>query len=79
MEKNFEYEWWTVSIRFPHGVITCQYKGKSKEHIIKQINREIVCSNKPDNLARSFWDAKRKDQILEVYWDTLKFSRVRFH
>ena len=79
MTKNFEYEWWTVSIRFPTGTITCEYKGKSKEHIIKQINREITQSNSPENLSRKWNDPKRKDQILEVHWDTLKFNRSRYH
>ena len=75
MENSFEFEWWTVSIRFPTGIQKCVYKGKTKETIIKQIEREVKKSNSPENLARPVFDPKRKQQILEVLWDTLTFDR----
>lgn len=70
---SFEYEWWTVSIRFPAGVCVCEYKGKSKESVIRQINREIKQSNSKENLELPIW--KQKQQILQVYWETLKLDR----
>ena len=66
MGKNFEYEWWTVQIRFATGVQKCVYKGKSKELVVKQIEREVKKSNSPENLA-----TMRYMPIKEVFWDTL--------
>ena len=74
MGKNFEYEWYTISIRFCVGTFKCVYKGKSKEHVIKQIKKEFAYSNSKENLARSWSDPKMKQQMLEIYWDTLTFD-----
>lgn len=70
MGKNFEYEWWTVKIRFATGTVPCVYKGKNKESIIKQIEREVKRSNTPENLQ-----TMRYMPIKEVFWDTLTFDR----
>lgn len=75
MGKSFEYEWWTVSIKFTTGTYICEFKGKDKEHIIKQIKREFAKSNSSENLAKSWIDPKKKNQMLEVYLDTLTFDR----
>lgn len=55
----FEYEWYTVQIRFRVGVITCEYKAKSKENAIRQIKKEV----------------QKDDLIVEVLWETLKLDR----
>ena len=42
---KFHYEWWTVEIKFHTGVLVCEYKGKCKESVIRQIKRDFEESN----------------------------------
>ena len=67
---NFHYEWWTVSIKATTGIDTWEFKGKNKENIIRQIKKEVEAINSG---KRGF-----VPQIIEVYWDTLKFDRIGF-
>lgn len=71
---DFRFEWWTVEIRDQLGTCTWEFKGKSKEHVIKQINKEVSDTKSDKNKQREIWC--RKPEILEVYWDTLKLDRV---
>lgn len=74
---KFHYEWWTVEIKFHTGVLVCEYKGKCKESVIRQIKRDFEESNSEKNLNCKYW-WEQKDQMLEVYWDTLKLDRIGF-
>lgn len=38
---KFNYEWWTISIRFTNGMCDCEFKGKNKENIISQIKNTL--------------------------------------
>ena len=38
--KTFNYEWWVVSIHFTNGTVDCEFKGKNKENIIRQIKKK---------------------------------------
>ncbi len=74
--KAFNYEWWTVSIRFTTGTVTCEFKGKNKENVIRQIKRSFKASNSPENLNAHWWEYQ--NQMIEVYWDTLKLDRIGY-
>jgi len=67
---NFHYEWWAVSIKATTGVDTWEFKGKTKENIIRQIKKEVKAINSG---KRGF-----VPQIVEVYWDTLTLDRIGF-
>lgn len=71
--ESFQYEWWTVEIKYQSGTYVIEFKGKSKENVIKQIEKEVKESNSQKNLEKDFWH--RKQRILEVYWDTLQLDR----
>lgn len=77
MGKHFEYEWWTVVIRQTVGTNTFEFKSRSKEHAIKQIQRYVDKSHSSENLNQTcLWD--RIAEVEEVYWDTLKLDRVGY-
>jgi len=73
---NFNYEWWTVEMMLDAGRYTCEYKGKSKDHIIRQIEKDVKYTNSEKNLSKPCWE--RRNQIKEVFWDTLKLDRIGF-
>ena len=70
---NFQYEWWTVDIRYHTGIYHCEFKGKNKDNIIKQIEKEIKYTNSNENLSKPWF--LQENRIIEVYWDTLKLDR----
>lgn len=72
----FHYEYWTVQIKQPTGTYILEIKGKSKENVIKQINKEVAEANSEENQKRDYWH--RKQKILEVYWDTLTLDRIGY-
>lgn len=75
---NFQYEWWTVEIAVENmGFDTWEFKGKSKDHIIKQIEKAIKDTNSEDNLKKG-WLEGRKQRIREVRWDTLKLDHIGY-
>ena len=65
---SFNYEWWTVEITDQVGTLTWEFKGKSKDSVIKQINKEI---------EESKYDCRRPE-ILNVNWDSLKLDRIGY-
>ena len=73
---SFQYEWWTVDIRSETGRLTWEFKGKNKDSVIKQIEREIKRRDSEKNLAKDCWH--REARILEVYWDTLTLDRTGY-
>ena len=68
--KTFNYEWWIVSIRFTNGTVYCEFKGKNKENIIRQIKKEV----KEINSGQRGY----QPQIIEVYWETLRLDRIGY-
>lgn len=74
--KTFNYEWWTVTIRFDCGTMDCEYKGKNKENIIRRIKKDFEYTNSKENLNAPWY--KRKSQILEIYWETLRLDRIGY-
>ena len=73
---SFQYQWWTVDILFDCGKLKAEYKGKSRDHVIKQIKKEIAFTNSEKNLSADCWH--RQNRIIEVYWDTLTLDRVGY-
>lgn len=71
--NNFQYEWWAVSIKSEVGTMTWEFKGKDKEHVIKQIEKEIKRRDSEKNQKKPA--SEREERILKVYWETLKFDR----
>lgn len=67
---TFNYEWWTIEIRYTNGTYTCEFKGKNKENIIRQIKKEV----KDTNSGKKGFCA----QVIEVYWETLKLDRIGY-
>lgn len=74
--SEFNYQWWTVEAKLHAGVVTLEIKAKSKEHAIRQIEREVKQSNSEKNLSKSYFE--RKQPIIEVYWDTLTLDRIGY-
>ena len=68
--KTFNYEWWVVSIHFTNGTVDCEFKGKNKENIIRQIKKEV----KEINSGKRGY----QPQIIEVYWETLRLDRIGY-
>lgn len=56
---NFQYEWWTVDIRYRVGICSTEFKGKNRDSVIRQIKKEEASD----------------DLIIEVLWDTLQMDR----
>lgn len=74
MNGSFQYEWWTVQMTVEgNGVMTAEYKGKSRDHVIRQIEKEIAFTNSEKNLSAGW---KRQSRILDVFWNTLTLDRV---
>lgn len=73
---KFNYEWWTVEVRFDCGTIVCEYKGKNKENVIRQIKKDFKDTNSQENLNAPWW--KRRNQMVEVYWETLELDRIGY-
>ena len=69
---GFEYEWWTVDITTEGGRCGCEFKGKNKENVIRQIEKEIEFTNSERNLSKGFM---REPRIITVHWDTLELDR----
>lgn len=76
MGKSFNYEWWTVEVKEPAGKIRMEFKGKSKESVVRQIKKYVKYTNSDENLFKDVWH--RQARILEVYWDTLTLDRVGY-
>lgn len=56
---NFQYEWWTVDIRYRAGTFSTEFKGKNRDSVIRQIKKEEASD----------------DLVVEVLWDTLHMDR----
>lgn len=75
---NFHYEWWTVQIAVEQGGFeTWEFKGKSKDHVIKLIEKEIKKTNSEENLKKT-WFEGRKQRIREVDWETLTLDHIGY-
>jgi len=73
---SFNYEWWTVRIRDTAGWLTWEFKGKSRDHVVRQIKKEIADTNSEDNANRPVW--KRRAAIIEVDWESLTLDRIGY-
>lgn len=73
---NFQYEYYLIDIRYDIGKMTTEFKGKSKEHVIKQIQKEFNFTNSEKNLSQPCW--KRQNQMKEIFWDTLRLDRTGY-
>lgn len=74
--SSFNYEWWTVKIQDEAGTLTWEFKGRSKENVIKQIQKEVKDSNSEANAMRDVFH--RKAKIIKVFWETLKLDRIGY-
>ena len=77
MASSFNYEWWTVRIKERTGILTWEFKGKNKDHIIKQIQKEM----KKGDILEVYWDTLTLDRIgYQTIWTRiLTVSRRRSH
>ena len=74
---SFQYEWWTVDVQYPHGRLATEFKGKSKDHVVKQIKKWVLDCNSEKSQSEPLW-WKRPDRVLEVFWDTLVLDRTGY-
>ena len=74
---KFNYEHWTVEITDEAGTTTWEFKGKDKDHVIKQIMKEVADSNSEQNLNRTMW--QRKPMIKSVNWDSMLLDRTGYN
>ncbi len=75
--SGFQYEWWTVQMTVEgHGVMTAEYKGKSRDHVIKQIEKDVAFTNSDKNLTAG-WQT-RQSRIFDVFWNTLTLERTGY-
>ena len=70
---TFQFEWWTVKIKYSTGIYTVEYKGKNKESVLRQIEKDRKQSNSEENLQKPWLE--RMDQILDVDYDSLTLNR----
>lgn len=70
---SWQYEWWVVNVTTEVGAFAIEFKGKSKAHIIKQINKAVADSNSEENAKRDVWH--RQPKIICVDWDSLRMVR----
>lgn len=73
---SFQYQWWTVDVQYPHGRLATEFKGKSKDHVIKQIKKWVSDCNSEKSQSKPFW--VRPSQVIEVFWDTLVLDRTGY-
>ena len=74
---QYNFEWWTVEIVYTTGKALTEFKGKSREHIIRQINAWVMKQNKKHNdTSLTWWE--RGEGIKEVLWDTLTLDHVGY-
>lgn len=73
---EFKFEWWTIDIRDECGRMGWEFKGKDRDHVIKQIEKEIKSTNSKRNASSDVFH--RRPKILEVYWDTLQLNRIGY-
>lgn len=71
--NKFQYEWYTIKIKDQSGTLNYEFKGKSKESVIKQIKKMVEYTNSEENAKLDIWH--RQPKILEVYWETLTLDR----
>lgn len=77
MNGSFQYEWWTVDVLYTTGLACTEFKGKSKEHIIRQIEKWAANRNRKFNdTSLPWWE--RGCGVKEIRWDTLKLDRVGY-
>lgn len=74
--SNFRYEWWTVRVHEPTGWCTWELKGKSRDHVIRQITKCVKEGNSDKNKLRPFYE--RQPTILEVDWESLTLDRIGY-
>lgn len=74
---SFQYEWWTVDVIYTTGKMCTEFKAKSRDHAVKQINRWVEKTNKDFNNPELPW-WKRGNGVKEVLWDTLTLDRVGY-
>ena len=77
MKGSFQYEWWTVDIIYTTGKDCTEFKGKSKDHVIRQINNWVEKKNKKHNDPSLPW-WERGDGVIEILWETLTLDRVGY-
>lgn len=71
---NFQYEWWTVEIGYEEmNPIVVEIKGKSRQHVINQINKMVEYSRSEKNAKTDMWH--RQPVVREVFWNTLALDR----
>ena len=74
--KSFHYEWYTVDIRTESGILTYEFKGRSRDSVIRQINKRAEYTNSDKNLSQSW--LYREARMLEIFWDTLTLDRTGY-
>lgn len=73
---SFQFQWWDVDIQYSSGKLTTEFKAKSRDHAIKQIQKMVKEYNSEENQKRPVWF--RRPRVIEVYWDTLCLDRVGY-
>ena len=76
MGDKFQYEWWTVDLLLSTGRCTTEFKGRDREHVIRQINNYVKRTNSAENISDP-WH-KKGNPVKAVYWETLSFDRRGF-
>ena len=74
---SFNYGWWTIDIVYEGGCkYSTEFKGKTKDSVIRQIRKFAEYCNSEENLSKPVW--LRKQRVLSVEWDTLKLDRTGY-
>ena len=72
----FQYEWWTIEMEDTcNGTLVYEFKGKSKDHVIKTIKTYVKKINAAaKNTDLPWWE--RGAEIYTIKWETLKLDRI---
>ena len=72
---KFNYEYYTVDVIYTVGKMTTEFKGRDRDHVIKQIKSWMVRKNKQHTDTSIPW-WKRGEGVKEIIWETLKLDRT---
>lgn len=74
MGRAFNYEWYTVDIVFANGRCSTEFKARSRESVIRQINRYVSDCNSDEKQSLDIWH--RPQRVVSVDWDSLRLDRI---
>ena len=71
---SFNYEWYIVDIVYENGKYPTEFKAKTRETVVRQIDKYVKDSNSEEKQSLDIWH--RPQKVLSVDWNTLRLDRT---